>query len=422
MNILAIYPYSPYPTNNGGRIRGHQILEAMLRDHKVTLIAPGADQDRAAAKQWVLANSLSDASLIVDPDCSKKLSTAGAKLRAAGPSPLWGRPSHMSRRDIPQMWNTIAELPLKEYDIVHVRNLHMAPYALAVCKLYPAKKLVLDLDDVESVVRLRTIHSERLPILSRWRAQSYMDLLRLRLFERTYLRRFDSVWVCSNTDALLLAGWIGTKRSYVVPNVMDTRLFANVRHSPRKLPIVIFVAEFRMKHNADAARFLNDKVWPLVKLAIPHSQLWLVGRDPGPDLLVLDGRNGVTVTGTVPEVNSYLAQASVAVAPLHVGGGTRLKVLEAFAAGIPVVATTVGAEGIMAENGRDILIADNAEEFATHCVRLLTDSAFNERIRESAFALVNREYNLPVLCEKVDRCYRSLFETGQNSTAHASPE
>lgn len=407
MKILAIYPYTAFPQHNGGRIRGHQVLQALVSSHEVSLAALGGEADRVALARWPLAASFSKA-VIIDPERAEALSTGGARLRAARPRPPWGRPSWMRSRDIPQMWNALAELPLGDYDAVHARNLHLAPYALAIRARYPAMKLVLDLDDVASVVRLRTLRASSRGWISRWRAQVYLDFVRLRLFERTYLRRFDSVWVCSQDDDRLLAGWIGRQRSSAVPNVMDTEPFEDVRRAERPRPVVLFVANFAVGLNVDAARWLCDRVWPSVRHAVPEAELWLVGHDPSVDLRARDGRDGVTIAGSVAEVKPYLAQAAVAVAPILVGGGTRLKILEAFAAGVPVVATAIGAEGIRVRHGRDILIADAPAAFAQSCVELLQSPGLRARLRDAAFALVRDDYAPSVLTGKVLECYSSL--------------
>ena len=408
MNVLVIYPYLPYPLDSGGKIRGHQILEALIRSHRVTLIAFGDTVDREVARRWPLAGSMAVPPIIVDNAGKDSLSTSGAKLRVLGPRPFWGLPSYMGRRDLAQMWNALAALPLGEYEVIHGRTFHMAPYPLALKQRYPEKRFVFDLDDVGSIVRLRRVRSAKLRWFSRWRVLSYVDFLRIRLFERVYLSRFDSVWICSEKDAALLSGWIGKEKPYVVPNVMDIGRYKDISKSQQARPIVIFVAEFSMDHNSRAALFLYEKIWPLVRTAVPEAELWLVGREPGPEILALDKTHGVTVTGSVPDVKPYLAQAAVAVAPLLVGGGTRVKILEAFAARVPVVATTIGAEGIVAENERNILIADDADDFASACVKLLIDPVLNENMRQDAFSLVRRNYNLDVLTDRVLKCYTAL--------------
>jgi polysaccharide biosynthesis protein PslH len=405
MNVLVIYPYCVFPLNHGGKIRGHQILETLAQSHQVTFVALGNNEDAAAAKDWPLGKILHHI-VILNPDDREELTSQATRLRNAQPNPLIGRPSWMRRRDLPQMWNAIAQLPLADYDVIHARNLHMVPYALGA---HTKQKLVCDLDDIASILALRGIRSQDLPWWSRWRAQSYMDLARMRNYERSYLKRFDSVWVCSQQDKQTLGSWIGDSRVAVVPNVMDAQPFAETRQAKRTERIVILVGNFAMEPNADGARYFCDEIWPSVLRDVPDSKLWLVGRDPTPAIQSRHGKSNIIVFGSVPDVKPYLAQASVAVAPLLVGAGTRVKILEAFAAGIPVVSTTVGAEGIDAKPGKEIFIADEPADFAKHCVNLLKDSALNHRIRDAAFDLVSTRYNLNALRKQVMNCYDALL-------------
>jgi glycosyltransferase involved in cell wall biosynthesis len=404
MKVLVIYPYSAYPLNHGGKIRGHQILEALAGSHEITLIALGNKEDAAAAKEWPLAKKFRH-SIIVDPDLREDLTPEAARLRNAQPNPWIGRPSWMSRRDLPQMWNALAKLSLDEFEVIHARNLHMVPYALTPHKNQP---LVCDLDDIASILALRGIRSQKLPWWSRWRAQSYLDFYQMRHYERTYLKRFNSVWVCSERDKEVLGSWIGESRVAVVPNVMDIEPLKAVREAKRSEPVVILVGNFAMEPNADGARFFCEQVWPAVIKQVPNARLWLVGREPGPALLARNGKNGINVFGSVPDVKPYLAQAAVAVAPLLVGAGTRVKILEAFASGVPVVATTVGAEGIDATEGKNILIADQPEALAKCCTNLLQDPELNRRIREAAFELVSTRYNIQTMRKRVTDCYATL--------------
>jgi polysaccharide biosynthesis protein PslH len=404
MKVLAIYPYSAFPLNHGGKIRGHQILESLATSHEITFVALGNKEDAAAAKEWPLAKKFSR-TIIVDPDSREELTPEAARLRNARPNPLIGRPSWMRRRDLAQMWNALAQLPLQEFDVIHARNLHMAPYALAMHKNH---HLVCDLDDIASILALRGIRSQKLPWWSRWRAQSYLDFYRMRNYERSYLSRFDSVWVCSEQDRQTLGGWIGVERVAVVPNVTDTNAFASVRQAKRSEPIIILVGNFGMEPNADGARYFCDQIWPVVKREVPQAKLWLVGREPAADLIARNGQNGISVFGSVPDVQPYMAQASVAVAPLLVGAGTRVKILESFAAGLPVVSTSVGAEGIDATHGKNIFIADAPNEFAKQCVALLTQSDLHQRISNAAFELVNQKYDLEALRGQVANCYERL--------------
>jgi len=180
----------------------------------------------------------------------------------------------------------------------------------------------------------------------------------LRGLERTVLATADVTLTVSRGDADLVRPW--ARELLVCPNGWDCQ----EPLPPAARPIVVFTALMSWAPNVDAAVWFAERVWPRVHSEVPGSELWLVGKDPTPAVRSLADAPGVVVTGTVPEIRPYLADARVAVAPLRSGGGTRLKVLEALDAGRPVVGTTVGLSGLEELDGRGLQTADSPDEMA----------------------------------------------------------
>jgi glycosyltransferase involved in cell wall biosynthesis len=146
--------------------------------------------------------------------------------------------------------------------------------------------------------------------------------------------------------------------------------------------------------NTDGVRFFLDEVFPRIRDRRPECTVAIVGRKPSPDLIRLaEGSPGVTVTGTVDDVRPWLHGARVSIVPLRIGGGTRLKIYEAMAAGVPVVSTAVGAEGLDYRAGETIQIGDSAEAFADRCLGLLADETAARRQAEEALALLAGRYS-----------------------------
>ncbi|MGQ0434742.1 MAG: glycosyltransferase family 4 protein [Microthrixaceae bacterium] len=234
----------------------------------------------------------------------------------------------------------------------------LAPYARSI----EARHKVLDLQNIESALlasyaTARTGPSS-IPAWAEGRA--------VRRIERTALGEYDTVTVVSETDRKRLPGT--HPRVLICPNGWQP----GPPLPPSTEPVVAFVGLLGWAPNADAAVWLAEEVWPHVRRAMPEARLVLVGREPTAAVRAL-ARHDVAVTGTVPEVTPFLARARVAVAPLRAGGGSRLKILEALDAGRPVVATTIGAEGLESLVGRGILLADGAASFAETVVDLLRD-------------------------------------------------
>jgi glycosyltransferase involved in cell wall biosynthesis len=168
--------------------------------------------------------------------------------------------------------------------------------------------------------------------------------------------------------------------------------------------------------NIDGMRFFVHEVLPSIRQRRPECTLSIVGRTPTEEVIAL-GRNDprITVTGTVPDVRPYLWGSRIAVVPLRIGGGTRLKIYEAMAAGIPVVSTTVGAEGLFYRNGQDIRIADTAQDFAEQCLALLENSDVHHAQAAAALELVHTHFGWP----QVAKHFEAILENA--STGHVTP-
>jgi glycosyltransferase involved in cell wall biosynthesis len=160
----------------------------------------------------------------------------------------------------------------------------------------------------------------------------------------------------------------------------------------------------------DGARWLIREILPLVRRHIANVETWIVGQGPGPGVLELAG-NRVSVTGEVEDVQPHYEQATVAVAPLRAGSGSRLKILEAMALGRAVVSTTLGAEGLEVEAGKHLLIADGAAEFGDAIVELIQNPALRGRLTNAARDLVEQRYDWDTIATRQLRIYREMMES-----------
>jgi glycosyltransferase involved in cell wall biosynthesis len=199
----------------------------------------------------------------------------------------------------------------------------------------------------------------------------------------------------------------------VVPNGVDVNAYRAAASSPRTAGRIVFVGAMRHQPNADGARWYLRDVHPIVVAAVPNATVEIVGADP-PDDLALMQSDTVTVTGRVESVVPHVAAASVVIVPLHAGGGTRLKILEAFAAGVPVVSTSIGAEGLDVTPDRHLLIGDTAREFAEAVINVLRGSNLPETFSvDAARQLVADHYDwttgvTPHLIDAYERAIESF--------------
>lgn len=407
MNVLALYPFLPWPPNSGSKMRGSMVLDALSAAHSITFLSFYKHESPADLAGWKTAERFSLAPLCIERISPEPLTPAGAKLRSWLPSFPVGLPSWAQHNDLPPMWNALAQLDLEQFDAVHVRYGLMLLYALALRRAVPRMHIVVDLDDVPSVIAKRGIERSLNPVRQRANLWKLKDALRTLFYETSALRQCDSVWVCSELDRRKISWRIGKGRLRVVANVVDVKALASV---PRNAvgDALLFVGDFNYGPNREGALFLLDRVWPLVRAQCPAAELWLVGANHQQHLLARDGQNGVHITGAVDSVQPFLARAAVSVAPILSGAGTRLKIIEAFAARIPVVATRLGAEGIGAIDEEHLLLGDSPEAFSAACIRLLQNPALGANLAAAASELVAAKYDVDVMRDAALSIYREL--------------
>jgi len=253
---------------------------------------------------------------------------------------------------------------------------------------YPGAPVAIDLHNVYSLLVGREAEEQHGP--TRLYLQREAKLLG-RAEERA-VRLADVVFSVSEPEAVHFRA-LGGRTVHVVPNGVDCTAYASLPTGRRGgPPVILYVGTMSWAPNASAARFLVNDVLPRVHERLPATELWIVGKDPPPDLLRMGNRQGVRVTGGVPSMIPFLRDAHVLAVPLEAGGGTRLKILEAFAAGLPVLSTAVGCEGLKVVAGEHLLVRERVD-FADGLAEALTAPTTGEALAERARELVRRLYD-----------------------------
>lgn len=237
---------------------------------------------------------------------------------------------------------------------------------------------------------------------------------RYRRFEGTYCRRFDVVVTVSPADE----AWVRTnyrpRRLITVPLPVDRSYFAPMRGIRERPERIVFTGMMAHPPNVDAAGFFARDVLPRVQMKVPEAEFWIVGRDATSSVASLAMLPGVVVTGFVPDIRPYIAQAAVVVVPLRFGSGMRNKILEAWAMEKCVVSTRVGAEGLDCEDGVSIVLADGAETLADRVVDAMSNSALRDHVRTRGRALVSSSHDPDVLANRyADAMGAALRETAR---------
>jgi len=289
------------------------------------------------------------------------------------------------------------------FDAVQVENVHLIAYAQRIRQIAPKVPMLCDWHNIESEIQDRYAENYSRG-LRRFYARRTAHLLRG--FERKFLRLGDAHTVCSERERQLLLSLEPGARIEVIENGVDVSYFSQVERlpgGPRRSLVYVGLMEYHA--NVDAVCYFAREVWPKVRQLRPELNFKIVGARPTAEVMALANQAGITATGTVDDLRPYYREALTAVVPLRVGGGTRLKILEAMAAGVPVISTALGAEGLSAEEGKEIVLADTPSSMAEAIAGLHESSADWRRLAENGKRLVLSNYDWPVIGKKLVRVY-----------------
>lgn len=398
MHVAVLDEEFPFPLTSGKRIRSFNLITRLARDFRVTYIAhanPDADELRLAA------NALRRHGVFVVPVDYRIPPKAGpgfyARLMKNLASPLpYSVATHASAAMQRAMDKLVATDPP---DLWHCE---WTPYAQAMYgRLGP---WVVMAHNVESLIWRRYTETERNP-LKRWFLRRQWK--RFEHFEAWAYSAATRAIAVSPEDADLMRERFGTPSPAVVDNGVDTAFFQPDPGIGRDPSRILFLGSLDWRPNQDGVRVLIDDVFPRVQRAEPTARLVVVGRKPPPWLKELASRPGVELHADVPDVRPFLHAAGVLAVSLRVGGGSRLKILEALATGLPVVTTTVGVEGLRLIDGEHCDVADTAEAFAAALVDVLRHPEAAARAAARGRERVLAEYDWSGLAEKLGAVWRA---------------
>lgn len=377
--VLAATSEPPWPLNSGGHIRSAYLMKALAAATDFRLVCPVPPGQESGVE------ALRGAGIDVRPATVPGRSKVGELKRLLGAA-VRGEPYVMYRRhawrEALAVW--AAELAANPPDVLYLDHLDALLYRGAA----PGVPAVIDLHNVYSLLVRRTAEEQTNPLK---RTFLRAEARKLDAIERRAARECRAVCAVSDAEAGHFRG-LGASAVHTVPNGVDCAAFADLPAGRDGPPVVMFLGTMSWGPNAAAARFLAREALPALRARVPDAVLAIVGRDPPADLLALNGTPGIEVTGGVPDVKPYLLRASALAVPLDAGGGTRLKILEAFAAGLPVVSTAVGAEGIAAESGTHFALAERPT-FAEATADLLANRAAAARMAGHARELAREVYD-----------------------------
>jgi len=374
-DLLFLAHRVPYPPDRGDKIRSYNILKHLAERHRIHL-ATFADDEADVAAAEALRPLVAKLHVEIRTRSKGAAATIGLLKRSAMSVAAFGSKGMSGFVD-----RVLADEPI---DHVYVFSGQMAQYAPA------DRPFVMDFVDMDSRKFADYAAAATGPMRRVWQREAR----RLFHFERETARRAVVSLFVTEAEAALFRERtkLSTDCVQVLENGIDLAAYAPVPHVREAVPLIVFTGQMDYLPNVEAAIGFARDVLPPIRARHPEARFAIVGRNPTAALTALDGRDGVTVTGSVPEVQSWLARADVVVAPLGIARGLQNKVLEAMAMARPVVASPQAFEGIDAEPGRDLIVADGSAAQAAAVCDLLDDPARGEAIGGAARRQVETRY------------------------------
>lgn len=395
MKILMITPYLPYPLLSGGQIRSYNLLKNLSKKHKITLFSFIRDDN-----ERVHIKKLTKYCQLVKVFKRRKAWDI-KNIILAGFTPY---PFLVSIYFSLTLRKAITEeLNNGNYDLIHAETFYVMP------NIPKTKTPILLVEQtIEYLVYQNFVDNLKfLPI----KPLLYFDVMKIRVWEKHYWRQATRLVAMSDEDKKIMGQAVPNKNIDIVANGVDINLFTKTKIQRPKRPTVLFVGNFKWLPNKDAAWFLTYKIWPKIKKKIPQSRLWIVGRNPTSKILSLSKQKDVLVDGGVDDIRDAFGQASVLLAPIRNGRGTKYKVLEAMASKLPVVSTPLGVDGIDVKDNDQVLIASQASDLAEKTIKILKDQQLGKKIAKSAFWLIKNKYNWQIIASSLDKVYRKLGQS-----------
>lgn len=410
MRILFLTQIIPYPPDAGPKVKTWHVLRHLAGCGHQVVLASFVRLDE-------LANVSELKQVCVEVHTVPIKRSRWADIIPLLRSQLSGRPFLVERDDLPEMRRLVARLVKEQhFDVIHADQLTMAQYALPHREWraggqarYAWPATVFDAHNAVWTIVERMFQA--LPSFTRPLAT--MEARRMKRYEGMLLTAFDHTLAVTEPDRRALLEGVAAKdkaraaeRIEVIPIAVDCQALQPVHRNVGSTNIIT-LGTLHYPPNADGIRWFLNEVFPSVRRQVPQASLTIVGKNPPQDFLQAAKQDpqAVRVTGYVPDLQPYLEQAALMVVPVRAGGGMRVRILEAFARGMPVVTTTVGLEGIEAVPGVEVVVADTPEAFAAETVKLLKDEAFQERLAANGRRLAEARYDWQAVLLKMDRIY-----------------
>jgi polysaccharide biosynthesis protein PslH len=395
MKILMLVPFLPNTSMSGGQTRWYNIIKYLSTRHEITLFSLIKDESE----------------LRFIPELEKYCKIVKVFNRSKSPWTFRNLflaiftfyPLLVVRNWSPKLRRAIAqELADKKYDLIHAETFYVMPHLPR--SSIPA---ILVEQTIEYQVYKHFVDT-KVPFVLR--PLFMIEIIKLRFWELYFWKKADRLVAVSDDDREVMQELIPRIKVDVIPNGVDAKHFAVKTVEKKQPPRVMYgVTNFEWLQNVEAVDTLIDDVWPQIQKSVPEAKLWIVGRK-FPDRLIKlsQEREDIEITESIEDARDAYLGASIMVAPIRGSGGTRLKILEAMASGLPIVSTTIGVAGLGLTNGQHALIADDSKELAMQAVKLLRNPKLAKKIGNEGKLFVQNHYDWKMIVQIHDRIYDEI--------------
>ncbi|MDE2433118.1 MAG: glycosyltransferase [Burkholderiales bacterium] len=394
MKILVVTTKSPYPLFEGRALRTYNLIKQAAREHEIHLLSFVQTQEDLDGIEHMrtICPVVEYEKLYFEGAKTQIVKDAICELFSRAPLPVVKYRTAAMRERMRRLMQT------HRYDLVHLDMLHLADY-IDLCGDTP---VALIEHNVEHVILDRRADTETRPL---HRAYLRYQAAKLKAFEARACQRAQHVVAVSDLDAQQLRTLAPGSQVTSVPNGVDTEFFS-AQGRPKQASSLVFVGGFTWFPNLDAIRYFCEDILPKLIQAIPDIRLTVIGKQPDtPAVHEIAKHPHVHLAGQVDDIRPYVDEAAAYIVPLRIGGGTRLKILDALSMSKAIISTSVGCEGLAVEDGRTIVMADTPDDFAQAIVRVLRDPELADRLGRQGRELVEQRYDWAAVARGLMQVY-----------------
>ncbi len=391
MNILFVSAVLPYPLHSGGQIRMYNLLKRLGKRHRISLVSfVRSEQEREYRTYFDFCEN-------VHMVMRGRAWQPKYYLKALVSS----YPFLLTTYDSQRMRSTLLGLMEKtRYDVVHIEPFYVWPSIPKTSLPLVVSEHNIEYDVYEGYVSRFPVPFLR-PVLG-W------DVMKLRRWEHLVWRSADTLTAVSEADAEVIQSYLSHPVA-VIPNGVDIQSFPFRTPVKHERPILLFVGNFRWLPNREAANVLLHTIWPQVKRNLPTASLCIAGRDIPWDVRTKTEKEGGTVHEGVNDIAKVYRDADILVAPHAISGGTKFKMLEAMASGLPIVTTRAGVSGLAMEESVHYLEASKAEEFVANIRALCDNTALSQRLAIESRRLVEVRYSWDRIAKDLEKVWKQAY-------------